>query len=74
MPPQVREATELLKKHPAILEHGIPVEGPIQFDAAVDPEIAAVKYKGKPGPVAGRANVPHPLPHRQNTRIKCYIM
>mmetsp|Transcript_15133 Transcript_15133/g.26787 ORF Transcript_15133/g.26787 Transcript_15133/m.26787 type:complete len:341 (-) Transcript_15133:71-1093(-) len=57
MTSKVREATELLKKHPAILERGIPVEGPIQFDAAVDPEIAAVKYKGKPGPVAGRANV-----------------
>lgn len=33
------------------------VDGPIQFDAAVDPEVAAVKYKGDPGPVAGRANV-----------------
>lgn len=54
---QVRQATELLKQHPAILARGIPVEGPIQFDAAVDPDIAAVKYKGEPGPVAGRANV-----------------
>eukprot|EP00873_Tetraselmis_striata_P038981 jgi/Tetstr1/459245/TSEL_000054.t1 len=57
MTSKVRRATELLKQHPAILARGIPVEGPIQFDAAVDPEIAAVKYKGDPGQVAGRANV-----------------
>ncbi|GMI14647.1 hypothetical protein TrVE_jg5513 [Triparma verrucosa] len=31
------------------------IEGPLQFDAAVDPAVAAVKLKGNP--VAGRANV-----------------
>lgn len=31
------------------------IEGPLQFDAAVDPDVAAVKLKGNP--VAGRANV-----------------
>ena len=52
---QVREATAIVKKeYPEIAEL---VDGPIQFDAAVDPEVAAVKYKGNPGPVAGRANV-----------------
>jgi len=31
-------------------------EGPIQFDAAVDPAVAEVKYKGKKNQVAGQAN------------------
>ena len=35
----------------------IPFEGPIQYDAAVDPRVASVKYKGEPNQVAGRANV-----------------
>jgi len=52
---KVREATAMVKeKFPEIADV---VDGPIQFDAAVDPEIAAVKYKGNPGPVAGQANV-----------------
>merc|ERR1711976_783297 len=33
------------------------VEGPIQYDAAVNPAVADVKFKGKPGEVAGRASV-----------------
>uniref|UniRef100_A0A7S3JV20 Probable acetate kinase n=1 Tax=Aureoumbra lagunensis TaxID=44058 RepID=A0A7S3JV20_9STRA len=32
-------------------------EGPIQFDAAVDPAVALVKFKGKENSVAGKANV-----------------
>mmetsp|Transcript_1567 Transcript_1567/g.4765 ORF Transcript_1567/g.4765 Transcript_1567/m.4765 type:complete len:1183 (+) Transcript_1567:91-3639(+) len=32
-------------------------EGPVQFDAAVDPAVAAVKFHGKDNPVAGKANV-----------------
>ena len=34
-----------------------PIEGPIQFDAAVDPAVAAVKFKGAANPVAGQASV-----------------
>ncbi|KAH7424118.1 hypothetical protein KP509_12G090800 [Ceratopteris richardii] len=33
------------------------VEGPLQYDAAVNAEIAKIKLKGKATPVAGRANV-----------------
>lgn len=33
----------------------LPVEGPIQYDAAVDPAVAATKLPGSP--VAGRATV-----------------
>jgi len=33
------------------------IEGPIQYDAAVDPRVADVKFKGKPGAVAGQASV-----------------
>jgi phosphotransacetylase len=33
------------------------VEGPIQFDAAVDPAVAAVKFKGQDSAVAGKATV-----------------
>jgi len=52
---KVREATEIVKREcPEVADK---IDGPIQFDAAVDPEVAAVKYKGDPGPVAGRANV-----------------
>lgn len=52
---KVREATEIVKRDCPMFADKI--DGPIQFDAAVDPEVAAVKYKGDPGPVAGRANV-----------------
>ncbi|MGO0578132.1 phosphate acetyltransferase [Ornithinimicrobium panacihumi] len=48
---KVREATELVRqRQPDLL-----VEGPIQYDAAVDPAVAATKLKGSP--VAGRATV-----------------
>lgn len=48
---KVRKATELVKKQrPDIL-----VEGPIQYDAAVDPEVGRKKMPDSP--VAGRANV-----------------
>jgi phosphate acetyltransferase len=48
---KVREATELVRRRePALL-----VEGPIQYDAAVDPTVAAAKAPGSA--VAGRATV-----------------
>ncbi|OBI81390.1 phosphate acetyltransferase [Mycobacterium asiaticum] len=48
---KVREATELVRsRQPDLL-----VEGPIQYDAAVDPSVAATKMKDSP--VAGRATV-----------------
>lgn len=48
---KVREATELVRdRDPDLL-----VEGPIQYDAAVDPVVAATKMPGSP--VAGRATV-----------------
>ncbi len=48
---KVREATEIVKtKRPDIL-----VEGPIQYDAAVDPEVG--KKKLPDSPVAGQASV-----------------
>ncbi|SOC54225.1 phosphate acetyltransferase [Ornithinimicrobium cerasi] len=48
---KVRAATELVRERaPELL-----VEGPIQYDAAVDPAVAATKLKDSP--VAGRATV-----------------
>jgi phosphate acetyltransferase len=48
---KVRRATELVRgKAPDLL-----VEGPVQYDAAVDPTVAATKLSGSP--VAGRATV-----------------
>ena len=48
---KVRAATELVRaREPALL-----VEGPIQYDAAVDPTVAAAKMPGSP--VAGKATV-----------------
>lgn len=48
---KVREATELVRsREPQLL-----VEGPIQYDAAVDPAVAAAKMHDSP--VAGRATV-----------------
>ena len=38
-----------------MLRPDLPVEGPIQYDAAVDPAVARVKLPGSP--VAGRATV-----------------
>jgi acetate kinase len=48
-----REATEILKK----MAPNELVEGPIQYDAAVNPAIAEQKFKGKNSPVAGKASV-----------------
>ncbi|EKX50351.1 hypothetical protein GUITHDRAFT_93085 [Guillardia theta CCMP2712] len=50
---KVREAT----KKARLLAPNELIEGPIQFDAAVDPAVAAVKYKGQDSPVAGKATV-----------------
>jgi len=50
---KVREATAKAK---ALGPHEL-IEGPIQYDAAVDARIAHTKFKGKPGEVAGRATV-----------------
>ena len=48
---KVRAATELVRERaPELL-----VEGPIQYDAAVDPRVAATKLSDSP--VAGRATV-----------------
>ena len=48
---KVRAATELVRAR----EPQLPVEGPIQYDAAVDPSVAATKMGDSP--VAGRATV-----------------
>jgi len=50
---KTREATEILKK----MAPNELVEGPIQYDAAVNPRVAAQKFKGKNSAVAGKANV-----------------
>ncbi len=47
----VRRATALVRER----RPDLPVEGPIQYDAAVDPEVARAKLAGSP--VAGRATV-----------------
>ena len=49
---KVRAATDLVR----VRRPGLLVEGPIQYDAAVDPEIGASKV-GADNPVAGRATV-----------------
>ncbi|WP_193596723.1 phosphate acetyltransferase [Microbacterium sp. YJN-G] len=48
---KVREATALVRER----EPGLPVEGPIQYDAAADAAVAAAKLPGSE--VAGRATV-----------------
>jgi phosphate acetyltransferase len=48
---KVRKATELLRSR----RPDLPVTGPIQYDAAVDPEVAGIKMPDDP--VAGRATV-----------------
>lgn len=51
---KVKHATEKART----LDGGLtPIEGPIQFDAAVDPAVATVKFKGAENPVAGKASV-----------------
>ena len=51
---KVREACAAARE---MDQTGAPYEGPIQFDAAVDPEVAKVKFKGKENAVAGKATV-----------------
>ena len=48
---KVREATKIAQK----LAPDIPIEGPMQYDAAIDPEVAKKKMPGSK--VAGRATV-----------------
>jgi phosphate acetyltransferase len=48
---KVRKATQRVRS----LRPDLPVEGPIQYDAAVDPSVAQVKLPGSQ--VAGRATV-----------------
>jgi phosphate acetyltransferase len=48
---KVRRATELVRAR----RPDLPVEGPIQYDAAVEPSVAATKLPGSP--VAGQATV-----------------
>lgn len=48
---KVREATELVRKR----NPELPVEGPIQYDAAIDPQVAKTKLPGSK--VAGAATV-----------------
>ena len=48
---KVRKATEIVRKK----RPDLPVEGPIQYDAAIDPEVARKKMPGSQ--VAGRATV-----------------
>jgi phosphate acetyltransferase len=50
---KVREAT---RKAKALGPQEL-IEGPIQYDAAVNPGVAATKFKGKVSPVAGKASV-----------------
>lgn len=48
---KVREATRIVKeRHPELL-----IEGPIQYDAAIDPDVAKIKLPNSP--VAGQATI-----------------
>ncbi|MFT5727359.1 MAG: phosphate acetyltransferase [Desulforhopalus sp.] len=52
---KVREATELAKERAKEFYPGLEIEGPIQYDAAVDPGVARTKMPNSK--VAGRATV-----------------
>ncbi len=52
---KVRKATELARIRAEKIYPGLPIEGPIQYDAAVDPKVAASKMPDSE--VAGRATV-----------------
>jgi phosphate acetyltransferase len=52
---RVREATEMAKEMAMEAFPGLKIEGPIQYDAAVDPRVAKTKMPGSD--VAGRATV-----------------
>ncbi|MDL2260014.1 phosphate acetyltransferase [Deltaproteobacteria bacterium OttesenSCG-928-K17] len=51
----VIEATKIAKESAEKLFPGLPIDGPLQFDAAVDPRTGASKMPGSP--VAGQATV-----------------
>jgi len=51
----VTEATKLAKESAVKLYPGLPIDGPLQFDAAVDPRTGKSKMPGSP--VAGQATV-----------------
>jgi len=52
---KVREAVRLARKLAEVRMPGIEIDGPIQYDAAVDPAVASAKMPGSA--VAGRATV-----------------
>ncbi len=52
---KVREATKIAKEMSKKSDPGLKLEGPIQYDAAVDPEVARIKMPDSE--VAGRATV-----------------
>jgi phosphate acetyltransferase len=52
---KVRQATELAQEKAGEFYPGLEIEGPIQYDAAVDPEVARTKMPDSK--VAGRATV-----------------
>jgi len=52
---RVREATDIAREMAKTAYPGLPIEGPIQYDAAVDPKVAATKMPEST--VAGRATV-----------------
>lgn len=52
---RVREATHLAREMARTAYPGLPIEGPIQYDAAVDPQVAATKMPDSA--VAGKATV-----------------
>lgn len=52
---KVRKATELARVRAESIYPGLPIEGPIQYDAAVDPQVAASKMPNSA--VAGKATV-----------------
>lgn len=52
---KVREATKIAKQMAKKIDPGLQIEGPLQYDAAIDPEVAKTKLPGSA--VAGRATV-----------------
>lgn len=50
---KVADAATIAKK----MKPDLLMDGPLQYDAAVNPETAKIKLKGKTSPVAGKANV-----------------
>lgn len=59
---KVADATKIaLEKRPDLF-----IEGPLQYDAAVNPETARTKMKGKETNVAGKVGPIPPLLHHEN--------